>query len=154
MVTGGGSKSFANLPDYSQLVSDGRKHFLSQDRSGKAHGTPFMDVLGMTETLTALIDRFGVMDKVPHPLSETFLLDPLTFELVEGEDAEGVLGIFNPFTTSWMEVFYPGDIMTCHSSPGFYGEEFVYKRRLSVKEGWDLQRACGGTLEEMMTKGQ
>ncbi|MBN1109867.1 MAG: hypothetical protein JXA45_03810 [Methanomassiliicoccales archaeon] len=154
VVTGGGSKGFADLPEYPQLVSNGRRHFLSQDRSGKVRDTPFMDVLGMTETLTALIDRFGVMDKVPHPLSETFLLDPLTFELLEDDGAEGVLGIFNPFTTSWLEVFYPGDIMTCHPSPGLYGKEFVYKRRLSVKEGWDLQRACGGTLEEMMGKGQ
>jgi phenylacetate-CoA ligase len=89
---------------------------------------------------------------VPHPLAEAFLLDPLTFEPIEEEGKEGILGIFNPFTTSWLEVFYPGDIMTWHSSKGFYGKEFVYKRRLSVKEGWDLQRACGGTLEEMMTK--
>jgi len=152
VVTGGGSKGFADLPEYPQLVSNAQKHFVSQDLAGKQVDTPFMDVLGMTETLTALIDRFGVTDKVPHPLSEAFLLDPMTFELVEEEGREGVLGIFNPFTTSWLEVFYPGDIMTCHSSKGFYGKEFVYKRRLSVKEGWDLQRACGGTLEEMMTK--
>jgi phenylacetate-CoA ligase len=154
VVTGGGSKGFADLPEYPKLVSSAQRHFKSQDRSGKAVDTPFMDVLGMTETLTALIDRYGVMDKMPHPLSEVFILDPLTFELVEGEGKEGVLGIFNPFTTSWLEVFYPGDIMTWHSSPRYYGKEFVYKRRLSVKEGWDLQRACGGTLEEMMTKGQ
>ncbi len=152
VVTGGGSKGFADLPEYPQLVANAQKHFVSHDRSGKQVETPFMDVLGMTETLTALIDRHGVMDKVPHPLSEAFLLDPMTFELVEEEGREGILGIFNPFTTSWLEVFYPGDIMTWHSSKGFYGKEFVYKRRLSVKEGWDLQRACGGTLEEMMTK--
>lgn len=152
IVTGGGSKGFADLPEYPQLVSNAQKHFVSHDLEGTLVQTPFMDVLGMTETLTALIDRFGVMDKIPHPLSETFLLDPLTFELLEGDDREGVVGIFNPFTTSWMEVFYPGDIMTCHPSPRYYGKEFVYKRRLSVKEGWDLQRACGGTLEEMMTK--
>ncbi|MDD1771699.1 MAG: hypothetical protein LUQ09_02135, partial [Methanomassiliicoccales archaeon] len=152
IVTGGGSKGFADLPAYPQLVSNAQKHFESQNREGSEVDTPFMDVLGMTETLTALIDRYGVMDKMPHPLSETFLLDPLTFELLEGEGKEGVLGIFNPFTTSWLEVFYPGDIMTWHPSPRYYGKEFVYKRRLSVKEGWDLQRACGGTLEEMMIR--
>jgi len=152
IVTGGGSKGFADLPPYPQLVSNAQKHFVSKSGEGKQIDTPFMDVLGMTETLTALIDRYGVMDKVPHPLAEAFLLDPLTFELIEEEGREGILGIFNPFTTSWLEVFYPGDIMTWHSSKGFYGKEFVYKRRLSVKEGWDLQRACGGTLEEMMTK--
>jgi len=154
VVTGGGSKGFADLPEYPQLVENAQKHFLSDDRSGKRVETPFMDVLGMTETLTALIDRFGVTDKVPHPLSEVFLLDPLTFEPIEEEGKEGILGIFNPFTTSWMEVFYPGDIMTWHRSNGYYGKEFRYKRRLSVKEGWELQRACGGTLEEMMTKQQ
>jgi len=152
VVTGGGSKGFADLPEYPQLVSNAQKHFISKDAGGMQIDTPFMDVLGMTETLTALIDRFGVTDKVPHPLAEAFLLDPFTFEPIEEEGKEGILGIYNPFTTSWLEVFYPGDIMTWHSSKGFYGKEFVYKRRLSVKEGWDLQRACGGTLEEMMTK--
>lgn len=152
VVTGGGSKGFADLPEYPQLVANAQRHFVSRDRSGTKVETPFMDVLGMTETLTALIDRYGVMDKVPHPLAEVFLLDPLTFEPIEKEGEEGILGMFNPFTTSWLEVFYPGDIMTFRSSKGFYGKEFTYKRRLSVKEGWDLQRACGGTLEEMMTK--
>ncbi|HUT27596.1 MAG TPA: hypothetical protein VMW85_06075 [Methanomassiliicoccales archaeon] len=154
IVTGGGSKGFADLPEYPLLVSNAQKHFVAKNRNGGEGSTPFMDVLGMTETLTALIDRHGVMDKMPHPLSEAFILDPLTFEPLEGEGKEGVLGIFNPFTTSWLEVFYPGDIMSWHSSERYYGKEFVYKRRLSVKEGWDLQRACGGTLEEMMTKGQ
>jgi hypothetical protein len=58
--------------------------------------------------------------------------------------------VFTPYTTSWLEAFYPGDIMTRVPSQRFYGEEFVYERRLTTDEGWDLQRACGGTMEEMM----
>jgi phenylacetate-CoA ligase len=112
-----------------------------------------MDVLGMTETLTALIDRHGEMDKVPHPLSQAFLLDPRTMDVIEEDGKEGILGIFNPFVTSWLEVFYPGDLMSAHESDRYYGREFVYNRRLSVEEGWDLQRACGGTLEELMGNG-
>jgi len=34
-----------------------------------------------------------------------------------------------------------------------YGKEFQYARRLSKDEEWELQRACGGTLEEMMSSG-
>jgi len=109
-----------------------------------------MDVMGMTETLTALIDNLGTMDKVPHPLSETFLVDPRTFEIKE--EGEGLLCVYNPFVTTWLEAFYPGDLMVAKESDRFYGKEFVFGRRLTVKDGWDLQRACGGTLEEMMTE--
>ncbi len=93
------------------------------------------------------------MDKAPHPLAEVFLMDPTNFDVLEGPGCEGVLGIFNPFVTSWLECFYPGDIMASKPSSKYYGREFVYKRRLTVQEGWEMQRACGGTLEEMMVKG-
>ena len=52
--------------------------------------------------------------------------------------------------TTWFECFFPGDIMVSHASDRYYGKEFEFGRRLTVKEGWDLQRACGGTLEELM----
>ncbi|MEM3404421.1 MAG: hypothetical protein QXJ17_07800 [Nitrososphaeria archaeon] len=152
IVTGGGTKGFADLPPYDKIVELSRKYFKSKDRSGVEVPVPFMDVLGMTETLTALIDRFGAMDKVPHPLSEVFILNPKTYELMEEDGKEGVVGIFNPFVTSWLEVFYPGDIMSSHRSENFYGREFIYVRRLKFEEGWDLQRACGGTLEELMRR--
>ncbi|MEM1671378.1 MAG: hypothetical protein QXY92_03225 [Archaeoglobaceae archaeon] len=42
--------------------------------------------------------------------------------------------------------------MRTHDSNCYYGKEFVYVRRLTVEEGWSLQRACGGTLEEMMKR--
>jgi phenylacetate-CoA ligase len=150
IVTGGGTKWFADLPPYDQIVAQSRKHFTARTKKGEPRATPFMDVLGMTETLTALIDHYGVMDKVPYPLSEVFLLDPRTFEPLEGDGKEGVLCIFNPFTTSWLECFYPGDIMSSKPSDRFYGREFIFQRRLTIKEGWELQRACGGSLEEMM----
>ncbi|MCU0861675.1 MAG: hypothetical protein MUE65_05085, partial [Methanomassiliicoccales archaeon] len=150
VVTGGGTKGFADLPPYDDVVSLARRHFTARTKKGDPRPAPFMDVLGMTETLTALIDHYGVMDKVPYPLAEVFLLDPRTFEPVEGEGKEGVLCIFNPFTTSWLECFYPGDIMSSKASDRFYGREFMFQRRLTIKEGWELQRACGGSLEEMM----
>ena len=150
IVTGGGTKGFTDLPPYEGIVEISKKHFKAKDRSGKEVSTPFMDVLGMTETLTAMIDRFGFMDKIPHPLSEVFLLDPKTFEWRNEDNVEGIVGIYNPFTTSWLEVFYPGDLMISHPSDRFYGKEYVYVRRLKVEEGWELQRACGGTLEELM----
>ncbi|MBN1786422.1 MAG: hypothetical protein JW825_05515, partial [Candidatus Methanofastidiosa archaeon] len=153
IVTGGGSKGATNLPPYPEVVDRSRKFFKSRDGSGSARTVPFMDVLGMTETLTALIDNYGVMDKVPHPLSHVFLLDPNTMETIGDDNGQGALGIFNPFVTSWLEVFYPGDIMSSHPSDRYYGKEYVYTRRLTVEEGWDLQRACGGTLEEMMGRG-
>jgi hypothetical protein len=150
IVTGGGTKGFVDLPPYDQIVSISRKHFTSSTKKGELRPAPFMDVLGMTETLTAMIDHYGVMEKVPHPLSEVFLLDPRSFKPLEGEGKEGVLCIFNPFTTSWLECFYPGDIMSYKTSDRFYGKEFMFQRRLTIKEGWELQRACGGSLEEMM----
>jgi hypothetical protein len=150
IVTGGGTKGFTDLPPYDQIVSLSRKQFTASTKNGEPKPVPFMDVLGMTETLTALIDHHGVMEKVPHPLSEVFLLDPRTFKPLEGEGKEGLLCVFNPFTTSWLECFYPGDIMSYKASDRFYGKEFVFQRRLTIKEGWELQRACGGSLEEMM----
>ncbi|MEM2941494.1 MAG: hypothetical protein QW304_08100 [Thermoproteota archaeon] len=150
IVTGGGTKGFTDLPPYDKIVELSRKHFVSSEKDGARHVVPFMDVLGMTETLTAMLDKFGEMDKVPHPLCEVFILNPKTFELVKEEYAEGIVGIFDPFTTSWLEIFYPGDIMRSHPSNRYYGKEYVYVRRLSVDEGWSLQRACGGTLEELM----
>ncbi|MEM1671377.1 MAG: hypothetical protein QXY92_03220 [Archaeoglobaceae archaeon] len=104
IVTGGGSKGY-ELPPYGEIVEISRKFFKAKDRDGKDVPTPFMDVLGMTETLTALIDRFGYMDKVPHPLSQVFLLDPKTYDYMEEDRKEGILGIFNPFVTSWLEYF-------------------------------------------------
>lgn len=150
VVTGGGSKGIS-VPSYEDVVKLSRRYFKSMDKEGKEIPTPFMDVFGMTETLTAFIDNYGKMDKVPYPLSEVFLLDPKTFQTIKEDEKEGILGIFNPFTTSWLELFYPGDIMLSHQSDRFYGKEYRYIRRLSVEEGWDLQRACGGTLEEMMS---
>ncbi|MEM2494722.1 MAG: hypothetical protein QXQ27_05270 [Nitrososphaerota archaeon] len=150
IVTGGGTKGFTDLPPYDKIVELSRKYFLAYKKSGEKREVPFMDVLGMTETLTAMIDKFGEMDKIPHPLSEVFLLNPKTFEIMDEENVDGIVGIFNPFTTSWFEAFYPGDIMRQHSSDRYYGKEFIYVRRLSVEEGWNLQRACGGTLEELM----
>jgi phenylacetate-CoA ligase len=150
IVTGGGNKGMSGIPPYADIAARSQDYFTASTRSGAPQKVPFMDVLGMTETLTALIDRHGVMDKVPHPLSHVFLLDPKTMEVREDEGTEGILGIFNPFVTSWPEIFYPGDLMTWHASDRYYGREFVYSRRLTVEEGWSLQRACGGTLEEMM----
>jgi phenylacetate-CoA ligase len=150
IVTGGGTKGFTDLPPYDKIVEFSRKYFVSRGQDGSRQAVPFMDVYGMTETLTAMLDRFGEMDKMPHPLSEVFILNPKTFELVKDEYAEGIIGIFNPFTTSWLEIFYPGDIMRSHPSDRYYGKEYVYVRRLSVDEGWSLQRACGGTMEELM----
>lgn len=150
IVTGGGTKGFTDLPPYDKIVELSQKYFVSSGKDGKKRGAPFMDVLGMTETLTAMLDKFGEIDKIPHPLSEVFILNPKTFEMVKDENAEGIVGIFNPFTTSWLEIFYPGDIMRSHPSNRYYGKEYVYMRRLSVEEGWNLQRACGGTLEELM----
>ena len=150
IVTGGGTKGFADLPPYDQIVQASRKHFTAQSKGGEPLPAPFMDVLGMTETLTALIDHQGMMDKMPYPLSEVFLLDPRTFEPIREDGKEGLLCIFNPFTTSWLECFYPGDMMRSQPSSRYYGREFQFCRRLTVKEGWELQRACGGSLEEMM----
>ncbi len=154
IVTGGGTKGFDDLPPYNDIVDNARRQFTAQERDGTAVPAPFMDVLGMTETLTALIDRQGVMAKVPHPLSTVFLIDPVTLEPLEEGDTEGLACLFNPFVTSWLECFYPGDLMTSRPSTSFYGREFTYQRRLTVKEGWSLQRACGGSMEEMMTGGQ
>ena len=150
IVTGGGTKGFDDLPPYDQIVQMSRKQFTAKTKQGDPRPAPFMDVLGMTETLTALIDHHGVMDKLPYPLSEVFMLDPRTFQPIKEDAKEGILCIFNPFTTSWLECFYPGDIMSSKPSDRYYGKEFLFQRRLTIKEGWELQRACGGSLEEMM----
>ncbi|MEM1715963.1 MAG: hypothetical protein QXE91_09335, partial [Thermofilaceae archaeon] len=66
---------------------------------------------------------------------------------------DGLLVIFDPLALSWLEVFIPGDVVRQVPSERYYGREFIYVRRLTAEEGWDLQRACGGTLEELMYKG-
>lgn len=151
IVTGGGSKGF-ELPPYEKIVEQARKYFIAK-RGGQRVPTPFMDVLGMTETLTALIDNFGVMNKIPHPLQEVLILDYKTMKIVEEPGKEGVVVIYDPMAISWLEVFIPGDVLFYKSSERYYGKEFVYVRRLTKEEGWDLQRACGGVLEELMTRG-
>lgn len=152
IVTGGGSKGFDDLPPYDDIVANARNVFTAQTKGGEDVPTPFMDVLGMTETLTALIDRYGEVAKVPYPLSDVFLLDPRTLApATPGQ--EGLIGLFNPFVTSWLECFYPGDIMVERPSSSYYGREFVFRRRLTVKEGWNLQRACGASMEELMRGG-
>uniref|UniRef100_A0A7J3X7P0 Acyl-protein synthetase LuxE domain-containing protein n=1 Tax=Thermofilum pendens TaxID=2269 RepID=A0A7J3X7P0_THEPE len=155
IVTGGGSKGF-QVPEYDVVVREARKVFKAVNpETGREEPVPFMDVLGMTETLTALLDRYGVMNKIPHPLQHVFLLDPKTYKPM-GEDEynkDGVLAIFDPLAVSWLEVFIPGDIVRQVPSERYYGREFVYVRRLTEEEGWSLQRACGGTLEELMYRG-
>lgn len=148
VVTGGGTKGFSDLPPYPEMVEGARRQFRSRAADGAEVPTHFMDVLGMTETLTALIDNHGAMEKVPHPLQQVLLLDPASFTPIDGD--RGILGVFTPYTTSWMEAFYPGDIMVGRPSGRYYGREFIYERRLTADEGWDLQRACGGTMEELM----
>ena len=54
VVTGGGSKGI-DIPPYDEVVRFSRKFFKARDFDGKIIDSPFMDVLGMTETLTALI---------------------------------------------------------------------------------------------------
>lgn len=152
IVTGGGSKGY-DLPKYDVIVEKARRYFTAKNKNGEDIPVPFMDVLGMTETLTALIAKFGSHGMIPTPLTEVFLLNPKTFEPLEEGANEGVLGIFNPFVTSWLECFYPGDIMQTSPWNGYYGRQYHYVRRLTVEEGWDLQRACGGTLEELMRRG-
>jgi phenylacetate-CoA ligase len=155
IVTGGGSKGF-QVPEYGVIVREARKVFKAADpETGREVPVPFMDVLGMTETLTALLDKYGVMHKIPHPLQHVFLLDPKTYKLM-GEDEyhkDGILAIFDPLAISWLEVFMPGDIVKQVPSERYYGREFIYVRRLTEEEGWSLQRACGGTLEELMYRG-
>jgi len=156
IVTGGGSKGF-QVPEYDAIVGEARKVFKAADpETGSEVPVPFMDVLGMTETLTALLDKYGVMHKIPHPLQHVFLLDPKTYKLVEEDryNEDGVLVIFDPLAISWLEVFIPGDIVRQVPSGRYYGREFVYVRRLTEEEGWSLQRACGGTLEELMYGGR
>ncbi|MCS7099893.1 MAG: hypothetical protein RMH84_00040 [Sulfolobales archaeon] len=152
VVTGGGSKGM-DIPPYDEIVKISSKVFKSRNERGELVDPSFMDVLGMTETLTALIDRHGVMNKIPHPLQEVFLVDPKTYKPITTPGRDGILGIFDPLAISWLEVFLPGDIVRFYESSRYYGREFVYVRRLTKEEGWDLQRACGGTIEEMMRRG-
>lgn len=149
VVTGGGSKGM-DIPPYDDIVTYSRKVFKARNERGELVEAPFMDVLGMTETLTALIDKYGVVRKLPHPLQEVFLVDPKTYKLVSEPGKDGILGIYDPLAISWLEVFLPGDIVRFYESDRYYGREFVYVRRLTKEEGWDLQRACGGAIEEMM----
>ncbi len=60
-----------------------RRFFKVRDPDGKLVDSPFMDVLGITETLTALIDKYGVMNKIPYPLQEVFILDLNTYKLID-----------------------------------------------------------------------
>ncbi|MCS7108213.1 MAG: hypothetical protein RMH77_00695 [Sulfolobales archaeon] len=151
IVTGGGSKGF-DIPPYGEIVEHARKYFkVRVDNEVKP--APFMDVYGMTETLTALIDRFGTMNKIPHPLQEVLIVDLKTLKPIDEPGKEGIAIFFDPLAVSWLEVFIPGDVLMFQPSDRYYGKEFIYVRRLSKEEGWDLQRACGGALEEMMTRG-
>jgi len=152
VVTGGGSKGIVEVPEYGALVKMASKHFLSRDEEGASVPAPFMDVYGCTETLTAILSRFGSHDGIPHPLQHIFLVDPRTYKPLEENDGEGVLGFLDLHNTSFLGAFYPGDVFRSHNSNLYYGQEFSFVRRLQTSEGWSLQRACGGALEELMSR--
>jgi phenylacetate-CoA ligase len=151
VVTGGGSKGIINVPEYGALVNVASKHFLAKDKEGRIVPAPFIDVYGCTETLTAILSRFGFQGGIPHPLQHIFLVDPRTYKPLEN-DGEGVLGFLDLHNTSFLGAFYPGDIFRSHKSNLCYGQEFSFVRRLQESEGWNLQRACGGALEELMSR--
>ena len=148
IMTGGGTKDSTDLPDLDEIIKASKDFFIARDKDGRQIEPPFIDGLGMTETATSMMDRHGVMDKVPHPLSQVFLMDPRTFEVIEDEGKEGLLGIFNPFITSWMECVYPGDILRAHGSERYYGKEYEFVRRMGASDPSGSTRACGGELEE------
>jgi hypothetical protein len=144
-----------NLGRGGVIVEKGRKVFRAEDPdTGQGVPVPFMDVLGMTETLTAHLDKYGVMNKIPHPLQEVFLLDPKTYKPINDYNVDGIIGILDPMAITWLELFIPGDIMRQVPSERYYGREFIYVRRLTEDEGWSLQRACGlvkiGTGESLI----
>lgn len=153
VVTGGGSKGFVDLPDYENLVRMASKYFLAEDREGNRIPAPFMDVYGCTETLTCILSRFGSHEGLPHPLQHVFLVDPRTYEPLKEGQKEGVMGFLDLHNTSMLGAFYPGDVFRWRESEFYYGKEFTFLRRLTPEEGWNLQRACGGALEELMSRG-
>ena len=153
VVTGGGSKGIVDVPEYGALVNLASKHFLANDGEGRSVPAPFIDVYGCTETLTAILSRFETHSGIPHPLQHVFLVDPRTYKPLEEGDGEGVLGFLDLHNTSFLGAFYPGDIFRSHTSNLCYGQEFSFVRRLQASEGWNLQRACGGALEELMSRG-
>jgi len=153
VITAGGSKKAIGLPEYGAMVEQARKHIRAADASGKAVPVPFMDLLGMAEGLTPMASMHGVHGKLPHPLADVFLLNPATFEVMDEEGKEGILAMFNPMTTSWLECFYPGDLVRFKRSDRYYGKEFEHVRRLTAQEGWEMQRACGGSMEDMLNAG-
>lgn len=153
VVTGGGSKGILGVPEYGALVKMASRHFVAQDTKGTNVPAPFMDVYGCTETLTAILSRFGSHYGIPHPLQHVFLVDPRTYKPLKEGDGEGVLGFLDLHNTSFLGTFYPGDIFRSHKSNLCYGQEFSFVRRLQASEGWSLQRACGGALEELMSRG-
>jgi hypothetical protein len=154
VMTGGGMKDSTDLPELDEIIGSAKHLFISQDAGGNAVETPFIDGLGVTEAATSMMDRHGMMDKVPHPLSQVFLMDPRTFEVIEEDGKEGLLGIFNPFITSWMECVYPGDILRAHRSERYYGREFVFVRRVRAFDAAGSTRACGGELEEHIERNE
>jgi phenylacetate-CoA ligase len=153
VVTGGGSKGILDVPWYGDLVKMASRHFLAKDSKGANAPAPFMDVYGCTETLTAILSRFGSHGGIPHPLQHIFLVDRRTYKPLKEKDVEGVLGFLDLHNTSFLGAFYPGDIFRSQESNLCYGQEFNFVRRLQASEGWSLQRACGGTLEELMSRG-
>jgi len=146
VVTGGGSRS-SSLPSYGQIVDLSRRYIVAKDDDGDEVQVPFMDVMWMSEALTVFIDRYEGFDKLPHPLSQAFLLDPNTFEYMEEDGKEGVLGVFDPFVTSWLEAICPGDMMISKPAPGYYGKSYQYLRRLTADEAMALVRPSGKAAE-------
>ena len=126
---------------------DGWLYLRPGDEGGRRIPAPFMDVYGATETLTAMISRHGRHWALPHPLQHVFLVDPKTY--APAEDG-GLMGFLDLMNFSMLGAFYPGDVFEARESDHYYGREFRFVRRMTPEEGWDLQRACGGHLEELM----
>jgi len=150
IFTGGGIKG-SDIPSMEKIMEMSKEKIVAKDENNRTIPAPFIDCLSHTENLAVLFSKPNSLVKMPHPLSHVFLVDKETFKPIEGY-GKGVVGIFNPFTTTYLEAFYPGDMMERVPDDNYYGSGFLFKRRLTKEEGWDLERACGGGLEEAYKK--
>jgi hypothetical protein len=157
ILTGGGTKSL-DIPPFDELLNFTKDKILARDKNGNQVPAPWIDILSQTENITALASCSQWNDgklkipasiiKTPHPLAEVLLIDPRTHKIL-GPGQEGEFLHYNPYSLSVLEAFFPGDIGRSYKVDNYYGQGFEFVRRLEVNEG-GIDRACGGSMEEMM----
>jgi hypothetical protein len=151
LMTGGGLK---RLPTYRSM----REMLIAVDpalrarRDGELVPVPVVDLLGLTECVSAFGNRAGnpaddsTWIKSPHPLTWVGMLEsPRRLQPVSDDELgqSRLLFYVNFHCIDYLEAIVSGDLVKRTPAPGTSQHGFVYERRAEESEGFQIREGCG-----------